>query len=254
MKVLLIGATGNLGLRLVAALLTHHHTVIAYVRSSHKLESLLPSTTYRQITVIEGDAKDPTSIKRAILDSNCEAVVNTAGLAALAPWKSSDLPVIFKAVVSGIRDASQERGKPLRTWVLGGLGVLHYPGTETMLSNYIPIYLEHRQNLALLRSLPANSLDWSMLCPADMTAESTEFGLPAASSKGRLIANAGSPPNWHDSWMRHIPLLGKPIVAGMNATRYATTLEQAADFIASDVESGESQYFGATVGVIDPSK
>lgn len=135
MKVLLVGATGNLGLRLVAALLTHGHSVIAFVRSSNKLESLLPASVYSQITVIQGDAKDPASIKRAILDANCDAVVNTAGLAALPPWGKSDLPAIFRAVLDGVRQAGVDRKKPLRTWFLAGLGVLHYPGSESMLSN-----------------------------------------------------------------------------------------------------------------------
>jgi uncharacterized protein YbjT (DUF2867 family) len=135
MKVLLIGATGNLGLRLVAALLTHGHGVVAFVRSAGKLQSLLPPNVYGQIAVVEGDAKDPASIKRAILDNGCDAVVNTAGLAALPPWGKSDLPVIFRAVVDGVRQAGSERQKPLRTWLLAGLGVLHFPGTDTMLSN-----------------------------------------------------------------------------------------------------------------------
>lgn len=135
MKVLLIGATGNLGSRLVPALLTHGHSVVAYVRSSNKLESLLPTTTYRRISVIEGDATDSTSIKRATLDNKCDAVVNTAGLAALPPWASSGLPAIFKAVLDAVREAGADKGKPLRAWFLGGMGVLHYPGTEFMLSD-----------------------------------------------------------------------------------------------------------------------
>ena len=135
MKVLLIGATGNLGIRLVAALLTHGHRIVAYVRSSDKLESLLPASVYRQLAVVQGDATDTAAIKRAILDANCDAVVNTAGLAAMAPWGKSDLPAIFRAVLSAVRQAGLERERPLRTWFLAGLGVLHFPGSETMLSN-----------------------------------------------------------------------------------------------------------------------
>ena len=135
MKVLHLGATGNLGLRLVPALLTHGHTVVAYVRSSKKLESLLPESVYSRLTVIEGDATNSASIKKAILDNNCDAVVNTAGIAAMAPWGKSDLPVIFHAVVSAAREAGLAKGKPLRTWFLGGMSVLDLPGTESMLMN-----------------------------------------------------------------------------------------------------------------------
>jgi len=127
MKVLLLGATGNLGSRLVPALLTHGHTVVAFVRSSTKLEALLPPSVYQQIQVTEGDAKDSESIKKAILSFDCDAVVTTAGLAAAAPWGSSDLPVIFHAVVDAVREAGVERKAPLRAWLLSGMVALYYP-------------------------------------------------------------------------------------------------------------------------------
>jgi nucleoside-diphosphate-sugar epimerase len=134
MRVLLLGATGNLGLRLIPALLSHSHSLIAYVRSPNKLQTLLPATIYEQINVVQGDATDSQAIKRAIIANECEAVVNTAGVAALAPWTLSDLPAIFRAVVEAAREAGAERGTPLRVWMMGGQGVLQYPGTGDMLS------------------------------------------------------------------------------------------------------------------------
>jgi nucleoside-diphosphate-sugar epimerase len=135
MRVLLLGATGNLGSRLVPALLTHNHQVVAYVRSASKLESLLPVTVYEQITVVQGDATDSQAIKKAIADNKCEAVVTAAGVAAVAPWAHGDLPVIFSAVLRAVHEIGTERGRPLRVWFLGGQSVLYYPGTQSMLSN-----------------------------------------------------------------------------------------------------------------------
>lgn len=135
MKVLLLGATGNLGSRLVPALLTHGHNVVAFVRSSNKLQSLLSRSVYEQLTIVEGDAMNSAAIKKAILDTRSDAVVNTAGVAALPPWGKSDLPEIFRAVLNAVREAGKERGSPLRAWFLGGAGVLNYPGTESMMSN-----------------------------------------------------------------------------------------------------------------------
>ncbi|KAI5239197.1 NAD(P)-binding protein [Aureobasidium subglaciale] len=254
MKVLLIGATGNLGLRLVAALLTHGHTVVAYVRSSNKLESLLPATVFSEVTVVEGDATDTALISRAILKNDCDAVVNTAGVAAMAPWKRSNLPEIFSAVLEGVKLAGLERGESLRVWFLGGLGVLHFPGTQTMLSNYVPIFLEHRQNIERLRALPPGSVNWSLLCPSTMTSENLEISMPVTSMYGKLTANATTPPLWTDSWLKYIPFLGRIILAAMNAPRYDTTLEQNAEFIASDLEDQDSRWSGVTVGVIDAAK
>ncbi|KAF2718714.1 NAD(P)-binding protein [Polychaeton citri CBS 116435] len=254
MIVLLLGATGNLGSRLIPALLTHGHSVVAFVRSSSKLESLLPPSVYQQITVIEGDAKDAASVKKAILNSKCDAVVSTAGVAAMAPWGRSDLPAIFKAVLDGVQEAGADRERPLRTWFLAGMGILYYPGTESMISNHVPIFLEHRQNLHLLKSLPPGTVDWSMLCPMTMIPESSDLSVPTKTSQGRLIANATTPPSWQDSWVSSIPLIGKTIAIAMNASRYETTLEDNAELIASDLESHDSPWIGKTVGIITASK
>ena len=118
----------------------------------------------------------------------------------------------------------------------------------------MPIFLEHRQNLHLLKSLPPNTVDWSMLCPNVMVPESSDINVPMKSLHGRLIANAATPPLWQDSWIKYIPLIGKTFVCAMNVRRYQTTLEQNADFIADDLESYESQWSGTTVGIIDGSK
>lgn len=87
-----------------------------------------------------------------------------------------------------------------------------------------------------------------------MTAENLQVSVPAQSTHNRLTANATSPPLWQDSWVKHIPFLGKMILAGMNAPRYETTLEQNADFIASDLTDRESRWIGVPVGVIDAMK
>jgi nucleoside-diphosphate-sugar epimerase len=135
MKVLIIGATGNVGLRLTPALFAHGHHVVAFVRSSSKLQSLLPESMYHQISgIVEGSAKDSEAVKNAILGNHCDAVINTAGLSAVAPWKHTDLPDIFRSVVLGVKKAGEERGEPLRAWFLGGQCVLNFPGTPDMLS------------------------------------------------------------------------------------------------------------------------
>lgn len=78
--------------------------------------------------------------------------------------------------------------------------------------------------------------------------------VPMISSHARLIANAMMPPLWKDSSVKYIPFLGKILSCAMNASRYEATLEQSADFIASDLESYESPWSGKTVGIIDGSK
>jgi len=87
-----------------------------------------------------------------------------------------------------------------------------------------------------------------------MTPESSDINVPTKTLRGKLIANAATPPSWQDSWIKYIPLIGKTLSCAMNARRYETTLEQNAEFIANDLESYESRWSGMTVGVIDGSK
>lgn len=87
-----------------------------------------------------------------------------------------------------------------------------------------------------------------------MKPESSDIKVPTATSHGRLIGNATTPPLWQDSWIKHIPLIGRTLLCAMNASLYVTTLEQNAEFIASDLESYESRWSGMTVGVIDGTK
>jgi hypothetical protein len=87
-----------------------------------------------------------------------------------------------------------------------------------------------------------------------MNPESPDVTVPTNSLQGKLTANATTPPLWQDSWIKHIPLVGKTLLCAMNAPRYKTTLEQNAEFIASDLETYESQWSGMTVGVIDGSR
>ncbi|KAK9374024.1 uncharacterized protein V1513DRAFT_124639 [Lipomyces chichibuensis] len=254
MKVLLLGATGNLGIRLIPALLLHNHSVVAFVRSSSKLSSLLPPTLLSQIVVVEGDAKSSGSIKKAILDNNCDAVVNTAGLAALMPWQKSELPRIFEAVVQATKVSGMERNKALRVWFLGGMGLLDMPGTRSIVGDYLPIYREHLPNLALLNSISTETIRWSILCPSVMTPRSSTVELPMQAPTGNLIVSATVPPHWKNVWVRKIPLLGPFIVLGLNAGQYTTKLEDNAELIASDLEKGGDEWVGKKVGVWDASQ
>jgi hypothetical protein len=86
-----------------------------------------------------------------------------------------------------------------------------------------------------------------------MVPEFPDISLPGSRPKEDLIASTGTPPLWQDSWIRYIPFLGKTIVCGMNASRYKTTLEQNADFIARDLGEGGREWVGMTVGVISRS-
>lgn len=139
MRVLLLGATGNLGLRLIPALVAHGHTLIIYVRNIPKLHSLVDSslTSHPLVTIVPGDALDSARVKQVLIEYEVEGIINTAGT--LVPlWKGEDefiLPKIAHSVSDAAIEVGKERGTPLRAWFLGGMGLLDYPGTQYQLQD-----------------------------------------------------------------------------------------------------------------------
>lgn len=130
MKVLVVGAAGNFGSRLIPALLAHNHTVVAFVRTPSKLS---PSIVSHLSGTAAGDATSATDIQKALLEHNCDALVNTAGIARMAPWGKSSLVDIFPAVLEAAIQAGKERGAPLRAWFMGGLSTLDSLNDKYML-------------------------------------------------------------------------------------------------------------------------
>lgn len=130
MRVLLTGATGNVGSRLLSALIAHKHEVIVYVRTPSKLSK---DATSRATAVARGSGTDIDSIRAAILSYHCDALINAAGLAPVL-GKSGELPAIFAAVMKAALEAQKERGgAAIRCWFLSGFGILDAPKKGYML-------------------------------------------------------------------------------------------------------------------------
>jgi uncharacterized protein YbjT (DUF2867 family) len=135
MRVLLLGATGNLGSRCLPALIVHKHIVTVFVRNPSKFRSLVsPSLLEHVNAVVEGDVTDSAALKQAILDHSIEGIINVAG----NQGKSSGeflLPKIAKAVRDAAVPVGQQRAKPLRVWITSGLAILEYPGTNYLIQD-----------------------------------------------------------------------------------------------------------------------
>lgn len=112
------------------ALLAHHHILTVYVRNEAKLKSMFTPRLLDQLeAVVIGDALDSEHIKKAIRDHNIEAIVTVAGNQVL-PWKELLLPKLAKTITEAAIAVGKERGKPLRAWICGGMGLLRIPGTK----------------------------------------------------------------------------------------------------------------------------
>jgi 2-alkyl-3-oxoalkanoate reductase len=82
MKVLVVGASGAIGSRLVPQLIERGHQVIGSCRSPEKLERLRALGAEPILL----DALDPSAVRRAVADSEAEAIVHQATALADARW------------------------------------------------------------------------------------------------------------------------------------------------------------------------
>lgn len=253
MKVLQLGGSGNLGSRVIPALLAHGHIVTAYVRSPQKLRNVLPVDVINKITIVEGDAFDTDAVAAALREHQCDALVNTAGTRQPL-GQEQNLGRLVASVTSAATRVGNERERPIRAWIVGGMGSLNYPGTAYKIHDYMPGFLtdHHRGTEAVMKATSTSELEWSLLCVAMMSPESTEITTLAGPRKHPLLVQSWTPPGWQDHWIRLVPFIGVyfnlvPVIAS-----YTTKLEDVADLIAEDLDKQQSEYIGDFVGFKAP--
>ncbi|KAL8828834.1 MAG: hypothetical protein Q9170_006430 [Blastenia crenularia] len=255
MKVLLLGATGNLGSRLIPALLAHQHQVVLFVRNESKLRELIHSDVISNCTIVSGNATDAAGIETAIVENKCNALINSAGQASIFPWQPPRMQEIINAVVAAAVGASKTLGHPIRAWFLGGLTALDMPNKPGVkIVEYTPIFWEHRLTYDCLLSKPIENLPWSQFAPSQMVPASQEITLLEAPRGNPLVAKNDSPPEWILTYLSSIPYLGVFFDALRNGMRYNTTLEDCADWLAADLSKEKSEHVGHRVGVIEGKK
>ena len=257
MRILLLGATGNLGLRLIPALVVHGHSVIAYIRSTTKLRSLIAPALFAAITTHEGDALDSGAVEAALRQHACDAVMNTAGNR-ITGGGEQILHKIATAVSSAAIKVGESRGKPLRAWFIGGLGSLEYPDTGGWkVQDYLPAWMSehHRGTERVLAKVETGRLEWSLLCVALMKPRSQTVDLLVGPQRHGLVVGVGKPPEWRDSWVRWVPVVGVYLNLLPVILSYGTMLEDVADLLAEDFDRGEeSEFVGQLVGFKDIGK
>ena len=160
MKLVVFGATGNVGQRVVAESLRRGHDVVGVVRDPAAVTSPDP-----RLSLVPGDATDAESIAR--LARGADAVVsaisprpNARGLAV------PSLVANARALIAGLRRADARR-----VLFVGGAGSLEVAPGKQLLDQpgfpdaYRAEALEGRDALAVWRG-EAKGLDWTYLSPA----------------------------------------------------------------------------------------
>jgi putative NADH-flavin reductase len=159
MKIVLFGATGQVGQRIVREALQRGHQVTGVVRDPSRAQSPDP-----RVPLVQGDATDPASVARAV--QGADAVI---GSVSPRPGTTGDAPSLVdvaRGLIGGVRQAGVRR-----LVVVGGAGSLEVAPGVALLDTpgfpdaYKPEAEEGRASLAVYRE-EAEGLDWTFLSPA----------------------------------------------------------------------------------------
>lgn len=153
MKVVLYGASGMIGSRILEELVRRGHTVTAVVRHPEKIK------THARVKAIEGDITDTAGVTSTV--QGMDAVIS-----AYSPPPSEPEHVVdaARSLMAGLQQAGVAR-----LIVVGGAGSLEVaPGLQLVDTPDFPagwkaIALAHREVLPLLK---ASDLNWSYFSPA----------------------------------------------------------------------------------------
>ena len=153
MKVVLFGASGMIGSRILRELVTRGHSVTAVVRDTAKLPEM------EGMTARQGDCLDPDSVTAVV--RGADAVIS-----AYAPGFTSlgNLVIATKALIAGLQKAGVRR-----LLVVGGAASLEVaPGVQLLDTPMFPpdwkgIALAHRDALDVIKGA---DLEWTSLSPA----------------------------------------------------------------------------------------
>jgi putative NADH-flavin reductase len=155
MKVVLFGASGMIGSRVLQELVSRGHTVIAVARNPEKI------TEEDGVTAVAADADDPQSVA---------AVADGADAAVCAISPPHGNPGALAGVVSSLMDGLARAGVK-RLIVVGGAGSLEVAtgiqlvDTPEFPAQWLGIARAHREILPLLK---ASRFDWDYFSPAGM--------------------------------------------------------------------------------------
>ncbi|WP_028981721.1 NAD(P)-dependent oxidoreductase [Sporocytophaga myxococcoides] len=181
MKIALIGATGNIGSRILKEALNRGHEVTAIVRNPSKLAYNSP-----KLKIVQGDIFDSDQISGVV--KNSDVVISAFGPG------MSDTDKLVKATKALI-NAIKASGK-LRLIAVGGAGSLEVGDgmllveTPEFPSEWKAIAEAHKEALALYEK--EIGLDWTNISPSAMIEPGNRTGIFRISTNKLLIDKNGT--------------------------------------------------------------
>ncbi len=215
-KVIIFGATGNLGKRLVSQGIDFGYLVTAFVRNREKIEKQFNGQLPANLTVIEGDAFQPESVGNAIKGHGF--LINAAGYAADRSKFFDLCQIILKQAVKNLEE-------PKRVWFLAGAAALDF-GSSGIMGVDCPgvpeMYQNHKKNYeALLQT----DLDWSLMCPGPM------IEAPRGKLTDNLRISVDEMPYEYPKWFTKLPKIALSLTMKKHLPEIIVSYEDIANII-----------------------
>ncbi|CAM4472786.1 NAD(P)H-binding protein [Paenibacillus phoenicis] len=159
MKIVVFGATGNTGKRVLAQGIKMGYEMTAFVRNAERLYNQLGEHSAQHVKVIVDDILDPANVGEAL--THQDAAIIAAGHAG----QGEEFVRIVDNIISQCEFQTSFSG---RVWIMGGAGLLDIPYTDLIGNNlpgFPPEYKNHNRNFERLQQ---TQLDWSIMCPGTM--------------------------------------------------------------------------------------
>lgn len=185
MKIVVFGATGNVGQRIVAEALRRGHEVVGVVRDPDAVQSPDP-----RVRLVKGDATNPDSIAKIV--RGADAVVS-----AISPRPNArglpapTLAANARALIKGLRETGVKR-----LVYVGGASSLEVATGKALadMPDFPEIYRkearEGREALDIWRN-EAKDLDWTYLSPAAEIAPGKRTGKYRTTDDKLLVDDKG---------------------------------------------------------------
>jgi putative NADH-flavin reductase len=174
MKIIVFGATGNVGRRVLAEGLSRGYEMTAFVRDPQKLREQQGEQAAAGVRIVADDLMNAESVRDALAGQ--DAAILAAGNAG----QGEEFVRIVDRIVSCCEEQPQFSG---RVWVMGGAGLLEIPHTSIIgndLPGLPPAFKIHNRNW---ERLERTRLDWTFMCPGTM------FEADEREKAGRLNAS-----------------------------------------------------------------
>ncbi|MEU3615280.1 NAD(P)-binding oxidoreductase [Streptomyces sp. NPDC006872] len=158
MKIVVLGATGNIGSHVVKEALSQGHEVVAYVRN--------PDAVQRQagVTVVQGSLDDQAALAKAFVGS--DAVISAIGVALRAKKPVDLMQRTLPVVTDAARDAGVERFVLVSAFGVGDTAAKASFLARLVYKTVVAAIFKDKELSE--QSLPASGLNWTIVHPVNL--------------------------------------------------------------------------------------